>query len=137
MGSERKGGMDVSIEDVEKVNPLQRPKMDLISTQELKEKLDRGDDFKLVMALGEWEYNAKHIPGSLRVSTVEEALEALDPKDEIVLYDSGPRCPASRMACRVLRHHGYQRLRRYAGGLEEWEKAGYALERRGSVSAGG
>jgi 3-mercaptopyruvate sulfurtransferase SseA len=81
MGSERKGGMDVSIEDVEKVNPLQRPKMDLISTQELKEKLDRGDDFKLVMALGEWEYNAKHIPGSLRVSTVEEALEALDPKD--------------------------------------------------------
>jgi rhodanese-related sulfurtransferase len=137
MGSERKGGMDVSIEDVEKVNPLQRPKMDLISTQELKEKLDRGDDFKLVMALGEWEYNAKHIPGSLRVSTVEEALEALDPKDEIVLYDSGPRCPASRMACRVLKHHGYQRLRRYAGGLEEWEKAGYALERRGSVSAGG
>jgi rhodanese-related sulfurtransferase len=137
MGSERKGGMDVSIEDVEKVNPLQQPKMDLISTQELKEKLDRGDDFKLVMALGEWEYNAKHIPGSLRVSTVEEALEALDPKDEIVLYDSGPRCPASRMACRVLKHHGYQRLRRYAGGLEEWEKAGYALERRGSVSAGG
>jgi rhodanese-related sulfurtransferase len=137
MGSERKGGMDVSIEDVEKVNPLQRPKMDLISTQELKEKLDRGDDFKLVMALGEWEYNAKHIPGSLRVSTVEEALEALDPKDEIVLYDSGPRCPASRMACTVLKHHGYPRLRRYAGGLEEWEKAGYALERRGSVSAGG
>jgi thiosulfate/3-mercaptopyruvate sulfurtransferase len=137
MGSERKGGMDVSIEDVEKVNPLQQPKMDLISTQELKEKLDRGDDFKLVMALGEWEYNAKHIPGSLRVSTVEEALEALDPKDEIVLYDSGPRCPASRMACRVLRHHGYQRLRRYAGGLEEWENAGYALEHRGSVSAGG
>jgi 3-mercaptopyruvate sulfurtransferase SseA len=137
MGSERKGGMDVSIEDVEKVNPLQRPKMDLISTQELKEKLDRGDDFKLVMTLGEWEYNAKHIPGSLRVSTVEEALEALDPKDEIVLYDSGPLCPASRMACTVLKHHGYQRLRRYAGGLEEWEKAGYALERRGSVSAGG
>ena len=127
----------MSIEDVEKVNPLQRPKMDLISTQELKEKLDRGEDFKLVMALGEWEYNAKHIPGSLRLSTVEEALEALDLKDEIVVYDSGPRCPASRMACRVLRHHGYQRLRRYAGGLEEWEKAGYALERRGSVSAGG
>ena len=126
----------MSTEDVEEVNRPQRPKMDLISTQELKKKVDRGDDFKLVMALGEWEYNAKHIPGSLRVSTVEEALEALDPKDEIVLYDSGPRCPASRMACRVLRYHGYQRLRRYAGGLEEWEKAGYALERRGSVSAG-
>jgi len=137
MGSERKGGIDMSIEDLEEGNRPRRPKMDLISIQELKEKLDRGEDFKLVMALGEWEYNAKHIPGSLRVSTVAEALEALDPKDEIVIYDSGPRCPASRMACRVLKHHGYQRVRRYAGGLEEWEKAKYALERRGSVSAGG
>ena len=27
---------------------------DLISREELKEKLDRGGDFKLVMVLGEW-----------------------------------------------------------------------------------
>jgi hypothetical protein len=39
---------------------------DLISCEELKEKLGRGDDFKLVMVSGEWEYRAKHIPGSLR-----------------------------------------------------------------------
>jgi hypothetical protein len=63
----------VSIEDGEEANRPQRPKVELISTQELKEKLDRGEDFKLVMALGEWEYNAKHIPGSLRLSTLEEA----------------------------------------------------------------
>jgi rhodanese-related sulfurtransferase len=102
--------------------------MDLISTQELKERFERGDDFKLVMVLGEWEYRAKHIPGSLRVSTVEEALEVLDPDDDAVLYDSGPDCPASRMAYRVLKNHGYELVRRYAGGLEEWESAGYPLE---------
>ena len=102
--------------------------MDLIDAEELKEKLDREDDFKLVMTLGEWEYRAKHIPGSLRVSTVADALEALDPDDEIVLYDSGPPCTASRMACRILEAHGYGRVRRYAGGLEEWESAGYFLE---------
>ncbi len=102
--------------------------MDLIDRKELKEKLDRRDDFKLVMFLGEWEYRAKHIPGSLRTSTVKEALEALDPHDEIVLYDSGPYCPASRMAYRILKAHGYERVRRYAGGLEEWESAGYPLE---------
>ena len=28
--------------------------MKLITCEELKEKLDRGDDFKLVMALGDW-----------------------------------------------------------------------------------
>jgi rhodanese-related sulfurtransferase len=102
--------------------------MDLIGTEELRERLDRGDDFKLVMTLGEWEYHAKHIPGSLLVTTVEEALQTLDPDDDIVLYDSGPNCPASRIACRVLKSRGYARVRRYAGGLMEWESAGYLLE---------
>jgi rhodanese-related sulfurtransferase len=101
---------------------------DLIGTEELKEKLERGDDFKLVMVLGEWEYRTKRIPGSLRVSTPEEGLEALDPDDEIVLYDSGPSCPACRMACRFLKAHGYGRVLRYGGGLQEWESAGYPLE---------
>jgi rhodanese-related sulfurtransferase len=101
---------------------------DLIDTQELKAKLDRGDGFKIVMTLGEWEYRTTHIPGSMRISTVQEALEELDPKDEIVLYDSGPSCPASRLAFRILKDHGYERVRRYAGGLEAWATAGYPLE---------
>lgn len=103
------------------------PETDLIDIQELKAKLDRGDDFKVVMTLGEWEYRTTHIPGSVRVSTVEEALTSLDPEDEIVLYDSGPTCTASRMALRILKTRGYGRVRRYAGGLEEWASAGYPL----------
>jgi rhodanese-related sulfurtransferase len=106
---------------------------DLIETKELKEKLDRGDGFKIVMTLGEWEYRITHIPGSMRVSTVDEALEVLDPEDEIVLYDSGPTCAASRMAFRVLKDHGYERVRRYAGGLEAWSDAGYPLEGESTV----
>src|SRR5215210_8571042 len=102
--------------------------MDLIDTQELKQKLDREDDFKLVMTLGEWEYREKHIPGSLRISTVEKAFEALHPHDEIVLYDSGPPCTASRTACRILKARGYERVRRYAGGLQEWDIVRSALE---------
>src|SRR5215213_4286624 len=98
---------------------------DLIDTKELKAKLDGGDSVTLVMTLGEWEYRTAHIPGSMRISTVQEALEA---EDEIVLYDSGPPCPASRLAFRVLRDHGYERVRRYAGGLEAWATAGYPLE---------
>ncbi len=101
---------------------------DLIDRKELKEKRDRGDDFKLVMVLGEWEYRARRIPGSLRVSTPEEGLQALDSDEEIVLYDSGPPCPASRIACRFLKTHGYRRVRRYAAGLQEWESKGYPLE---------
>jgi rhodanese-related sulfurtransferase len=104
------------------------PDMDLIDTKELKAKLERGDGFKVVMTLGEWEYRTTHIPGSMRISTAQEALATLDPKDEIVLYDSGPSCPASRLAFKFLKAHGYDRVRRYAGGLEEWASAGYPLE---------
>ena len=102
--------------------------MDLIDTQELKQKLDREDDFKLVMTLGEWEYRTQHIPGSLRISTVDEAIETLHPNEEIVLYDSGPPCTASRTALRILKSRGYERVRRYAGGLQEWDSVGYALD---------
>ena len=101
---------------------------DLISREELKEKLDRGDDFKLVMVLGEWEYRAKRIRGSLRVSASRKMLQALDPDEEIVLYDTNPACRASRFACRFLKAQGYARVRRYAAGLEDWESAGYPLE---------
>ena len=51
--------------------------MNLTSREELKEKLDRGDDFKLVMVLGEWHFRAKHIPGSMNVTTPEAARELL------------------------------------------------------------
>jgi rhodanese-related sulfurtransferase len=106
--------------------------VDLIEAQELKAKLDRGDDFRFVMTLGEWEYRTTHIPGSMRVSTIEEALAKLDPEDEIVLYDSGPGCAASRMALRMLKARGYGRVRRYAGGLEEWAHIGYPLTGEGA-----
>jgi hypothetical protein len=35
--------------------------INLISRVELKEKLDRGDRFKLVNALGEWAFNAMRV----------------------------------------------------------------------------
>ena len=44
--------------------------MNTISREELKAKIDRGDDFKLVMVLGAWEYEAKHIPGSINIFTL-------------------------------------------------------------------
>ena len=61
--------------------------MRLISARELKEKLDRSDPLKLVNALGDWEYRAAHIPGSLHFSTPEETLREpgrLDPGDDVV-----------------------------------------------------
>jgi rhodanese-related sulfurtransferase len=102
--------------------------MKLKSREAFKEKLDNGEDIKLIFALGTWQYRAKHIPGSLHFDDLEEALQALDQDDEIIVYCSNPACPASISAYHFLMNHGYKNVRRYAGGLLEWEDAGYPLE---------
>jgi rhodanese-related sulfurtransferase len=102
--------------------------MQTISREQLKVKLDRGDSFKLVMALGEWAFRAKHIPGSLFFNSPMEAFAALDPEDEIVVYCTGGDCLASRYAADRLTERGYQRVYHYPGGLADWEDAGYPLE---------
>ncbi len=102
--------------------------MQLISRDELKQKLERKDQFKLVMALGDWQYRAKHIPGSLHFLTPEEALASLAQDDEIVVYCASYDCSASVFAYEYLLSHGYTHVRRYAGGMLDWEEAGYPLE---------
>ena len=41
--------------------------MKTINREELRQKLDRQDDFRLVMALPEWAYQAKHKIGRAHV----------------------------------------------------------------------
>ena len=102
--------------------------MNLISGEELKQKLDRGDKFKLVNALGEWAFNAKHIPGSINISKIEDAKKILNPRDEIIIYCSNTSCIASIIGYQLLTRMGYKNVRRYAGGIEDWEERGYPLE---------
>jgi rhodanese-related sulfurtransferase len=101
-----------------------------ISRDELKAKLDRGDDFKLVMTLHEWAFSEAHIPGSINVTSPALAAEKLDLDDEIVVYCSDEACIASQIAYRALTEGGHGNVRRYAGGLSDWEAAGYVLEGR-------
>lgn len=102
--------------------------MNLISREELRRKLERGDEFKLVMTLSGFAYRIKHIPGSLQFETVEEAVGVLDREDEIVVYCADVHCVASIYAYRLLEREGFTRVRRYAGGVADWEEAGYPLE---------
>lgn len=107
--------------------------MKLITRPELKERIDKASDVKLVFVLGEWQYEAMHIPGSLNVPNSlslyqsDEALAGLDRDDEIVVYCSSEKCFASVSAYYLLVHRGYKNVRRYAGGLLDWESAGYPL----------
>ena len=99
-----------------------------ISRDDLKAKLDRHDPFKLVMALNRWAYDAKRIPGSLHFDTPEQLYSALSPDDDIVVYCSQVDCLSSVALYRDLVKRGYKHVRRYAGGLFDWEEAGLPLE---------
>ncbi len=102
--------------------------MEFISRDELKEKLDNGDGLKLVMVLEDWQFRAMHIPGSLHVPAIKIDHSNLNFNDEIVVYCALQACPASIIAYNRLKSRGYQNVRRYAGGIFDWEQAGYPVE---------
>jgi rhodanese-related sulfurtransferase len=102
--------------------------VETIDRDELRKKLDRGDEFRLVMALNDWAFRAKHIPGSEHFDTLETALASLKPDEETVVYCTSPECHSSVALYVALREAGYQNVRRYSGGLSDWEDAGLPLE---------
>lgn len=102
-----------------------------IKLNELKEKMDREDSFVLVDALSTPHYDSSHLPGAVNLpyEFVDEAEEVLPDKDaEIVVYCMNTECEASREEVRELREMGYDNVRHYPGGKQEWMKAGLPVE---------
>ena len=86
----------------------------------------------------EW-FKGENISGSRRVPLDKVGNEVRStnlPKNaEIVVYCGGPKCPQSRMAAEKLIKLGYENVRAYEGGLEEWKGAGFAVERHDCASS--
>jgi len=101
-----------------------------ISREDLKAKIDGGEDFTLIMTLNDWAFRAQHIPGSIHFHSPEEALAALehDHGAEIVVYCSDIACVASKYAYEGFVEAGFTNVRRYEGGLSGWAEAGYPFE---------
>jgi rhodanese-related sulfurtransferase len=99
-----------------------------VSREELKAKLDKREPIKLVMALNQWAFDAKHIPGSIHFDNPDDLYSALEKDDEIIVYCSNVDCLSSVALYRALIERGYSNVRRYSGGLLDWEQAGLPLE---------
>ena len=102
--------------------------MKTIARDELKAKLDRGENVKLVMTMNKTAYSWLHIPGSLNFEHIADAFQQLNPDDEVVVYCTNPLCYYSIQAYHMLRGKGFRHVERYAGGLMDWQDAGYPLE---------
>jgi rhodanese-related sulfurtransferase len=109
--------------------PERTPGVRTITRDELLEMINQGGDkFRLIMALNEWAFRAKHIPRSEHFNMPDELFESLRPDDDIVVYCTSDECHASVALYYALVDRGYQNVRRYSGGLTDWEAAGLPLE---------
>jgi rhodanese-related sulfurtransferase len=102
--------------------------MNTINAQQLKQRLDGGEKLLLVNAMEENKFRAKHIPGSLNLFRKEDIVNTLQNEDYIVVYCTDVACNKSILLYQLLEAMGYKHIWRFAGGMMEWEDAGYPLE---------
>lgn len=107
--------------------------MKTISREELQQKLTRGDDFILVETLPKESFRHTHLPTAINLPpdrVAELAGDILpDKRAEIVVYCAKPTWHASENAARELAAMGYENVRDYEGGKEDWIDAGLPVEK--------
>jgi membrane protein DedA with SNARE-associated domain/rhodanese-related sulfurtransferase len=110
---------------------LRKLKIARITPEELKEKLDAGEDV-LVVDLRhslDFDANPETIPGALHIDAaeLEEAYEVIPRDREIVLFCACPNeVTAARLAL-LLRSKGITKIRPLSGGYEGWRSRGFPL----------
>ena len=117
----------------ERREPATSPQAPEITREELRSKMDRGDDFVLVDALSTTHYASSHLPGAVNLpyEFVDEAEQVLPDKSaEIVVYCMNVDCEASGLEARELAAMGYSNVRHYAAGKQDWIRAGLPVEGR-------
>ena len=102
-----------------------------ITPEELKEKIDSGEDVLIVDLRHaiEFDANPETIPGALHVDAaeLEEASDVIPRDREIVLFCACPNeVTAARLAL-LLRSKGITRIRPLSGGYEGWRSRGFPL----------
>ncbi len=105
--------------------------VEIVTRENLKAKMDRGEDSVLVDALGREHYESSHLPGAINLpyEFVEEAGRVLPGKDaEIVVYCMNTGCSASGEEAHELEEMGYSKVLHYAAGKQDWIRAGLPVE---------
>ena len=93
---------------------------DQIDPAEVKQKLDRGDDFQLIDVREPHEYQIARIPGAklIPLGDLPKRLSELDPNAEIVAHcKSGGR---SQKAVDLMKQNGFKNVRNMTGGITLW-----------------
>lgn len=111
---------------------LRSLRMARISPEELKQKLDSGEEVAIVDLRHSLDFLPQPytIPGAIRIPMEELARRHQEiPRDRhVVLYCTCPSEASSATAAMRLRELGVDKVRPLAGGYSAWKKLGYPLE---------
>jgi rhodanese-related sulfurtransferase len=106
--------------------------MQTISRDEIKAKLDAGEQITLVETLRTEHFEQGHLPSAIHIhfeEVEEKAPRLLHDKDAlIVTYCSNTACANSGAAQAKLVKLGYTNVRKYAEGKQDWLEAGLPVE---------
>ncbi len=107
-----------------------------ISIDEVKQRLDRGEQFLLVDVREESEFAKDHLPGAIHLGkgVIERDIERRVPdlNTPLVLYCGGGF--RSAMAADNLQKMGYTRVLSMDGGIRGWREKGLPLTREAASS---
>jgi rhodanese-related sulfurtransferase len=103
-----------------------------LSTDDLKEMRNRGEQFTLINVLPAEEFASTRIPGAISIpleapnfpSRVEQILGTKE--GTVVTYCASDDCPASTKAAEQLAEGGFTRVFDYKGGAAAWQEAEHA-----------
>ncbi len=92
-----------------------------ISVEELKQKMDSKESFRLIDVREEGEYQTAHIEGSILIPLSQFGQRAtleLKPDEELIIHcHHGGR---SQRACEYLAGQGFKNMANLSGGIDAW-----------------
>jgi membrane protein DedA with SNARE-associated domain/rhodanese-related sulfurtransferase len=110
---------------------LRELSIERITPEELKEKLDGGEDIIIIDVRRALDFEAEPyiIPGAVRILFEQVESNPVVPNDrEIVVYCTRPNEASSARVAILLRQRGIMRVRPLAGGFHSWRDHNYPVE---------
>lgn len=141
-GTSRDGSeVEIEMASMKLVKAVEEGKYKLISTEDLKKKVDAKEDMIIVDTMPAKSYNKNHIPGAVNAElpvTMEEVtpeqkeafIKALgtDKNKEIILYCGFVGCERSHVGAMIAKEAGFTNVIRHPGGIGAWMEAQFPVE---------
>lgn len=110
---------------------LRELRISRITVEELKEKMDEGEEVMVVDLRHHLDFDAdpETIPGAFRIDAkeLEEKNDHLPRDREVILYCTCPNEATSARLALLLRRQGIKHIRPLQGGLDAWREQGYPV----------